>query len=137
MKLNRHHLITLTAAGGLLLGVAPLFAHHSFMAEFDKSKPVLIEGTVTEVDWINPHTLFYVDAKNEKGGTEHWILETGSPSVLIHRGWTKTTMKKGDHISVRAYLSKERHDKAAARSVTFPDGRTLFGGQTDDGGPMK
>lgn len=137
MRINRHPLLAALTAGGLLLGVAPMFAHHSFMAEFDKNKPVLIEGTVTGVEWINPHTLFYVDVKSDNGAVKHWILETGSPSVLINRGWTKDTMKKGDHISVRAYLSKERHDKAAARSVTFPDGKTLFGGQTDDGGPAK
>jgi Family of unknown function (DUF6152) len=124
-------------ASGLFLGGVPVLAHHSFMAEFDKEKPVHLDGVVTKIEWINPHTYFYLDVKDASGKTTHWSLETGSPNVLMLRGWTRDTMKIGEHISVSGYRSKERPDRAAARAVTFPDGRTLFGGQTDDGGPAK
>jgi hypothetical protein len=126
----------LAAAGGFLIAV-PILAHHSFMAEFDQRTPVVVEGVVTNVEWINPHTYFYMDVKEPNGQTVKWALETGSPSVLIARGWKRDTMKPGDHVKVYAYRAKEKPNLAAARSVTFSNGRTLFGGQTDDGGPVK
>ena len=120
-----------------LLAAEPSFAHHSFMAEFDQRKPVTLEGVVTNVEWTNPHTFFYVDVKDKTGKTVNWALETGSPSVLIARGWTRDTMKVGDRVKVYAYRAKDKETLAAARSVVLKDGRTLFGGQTDDGGPPK
>ena len=119
------------------VSLTPTLAHHSFMAEFDQRKPVTLEGVVTKVEWINPHTYFYVDVKDTSGKLAKWVLETGSPSVLIERGWTRETMRVGDHVSVLGYRAKNRDKLAAARSVTLADGRTLFGGQTDDGGPPK
>jgi len=126
----------LAGAGGLLI-VGPLFAHHSFMAEFDERQPVMLEGVVTNVEWINPHAFFYVDVTDQGGKTLKWALETGSPSALLSRGWTRDTIKVGDHIKVYAYRAKDKGSLAAARSVVLKDGRTLFGGQTDDGGPPK
>ena len=126
-----------TLTGGLLLSVAPILAHHSFMAEFDQRKPLVVDGIVTSVEWQNPHTFFTVDVKDPSGTTTTWRLETGSPNALIVRGWTRDTMKVGDHVTVYGYRSKDGANIAAARSVTFSDGRTIFGGQTDDGGPTK
>jgi len=126
-----------TAAAGLVLAVGPLWAHHSFMAEFDQREPVTLDGVVTKIEWINPHTVFYLDVKDDAGKAVNWVLQTGSPSALIARGWTRSSMKLGDHVTVHGYRAKERANLAAARSVTLADGRTLFGGQTDDGGPAK
>ena len=125
------------AATGLLAAVAPAMAHHSFMAEFDKKQPLALDGTVTSIEWINPHTLFYLDVKDRAGRSVIWALQTGSPSALISRGWTRQSMKVGDHVTVHAYRAKDGKNLAAARSVTLADGRTVFGGQTDDGGPTK
>jgi len=125
------------AAAGCLLITPPIIAHHSFMAEFDRRTPIVLEGVVMNIEWINPHTYFYVDVKDQNGTTVRWALETGSPSALISRGWKRGTMKMGDHIKVYAYRAKDKRNLAAARSVTLADGRTLFGGQTDDGGPVK
>jgi Family of unknown function (DUF6152) len=128
----------LAVVGGMcLVVVAPVFPHHSFMAEFDQRKPVHLEGVVTKVEWVNPHTYFYVDVKDQSGKIVNWALETGSPGALTFRGWTRDTLKAGDRVTVYGYRSKESLDRAAARSVTLIDGRTLFGGQTDDGGPAK
>ena len=127
----------LTALGGFFLTVVPASTHHSFMAEFDQSKKVTLDGTVTKVEWQNPHTYFLVAVKDVNGKTANWRLETGSPSALILRGWTRETMKTGDHVVVHGYRSKEIPNVAAARSVKMADGRTIFGGQTDDGGPTQ
>ncbi len=126
----------LVFAGGLLCS-APLFGHHSFMAEFDQRKPISLNGVVTKVEWINPHTTFYIETKDEQGNNVTWALETGSPNALISRGWTRDSMKVGDHVKVQGYRAKAQNKLAAARSVTLADGRTVFGGQTDDGGPDK
>lgn len=114
-----------------------MLAHHGFMAEFDKARPVTVEGVVTQVVWENPHTFFYVAVKEPNGAAVNWTMETGSPSVLIARGWNRDTLKPGDRVVVHAYLGKKDSHLGAARSVVMPDGRTLFGGQTDDGGPMQ
>jgi Family of unknown function (DUF6152) len=126
----------LTAVGGLLVAL-PIAAHHSFMAEFDQRKPVTLTGAVTGVEWQNPHTYFYMDVKDESGKIVKWRLETGSPGALLLRGWTRETIKVGDHLVVQGYRAKDIPNVAAARSVTMADGRTIFGGQTDDGGPTQ
>lgn len=120
-----------------LLATASAFAHHSFMAEFDQRSPVTLEGTVKKIDWVNPHAQFDIEVKDEKGGITLWTLETGSPGALIARGWTRDTIKPGDHIKVYGYQAKDKSSLAAARAVVLRDGRKFFGGQTDDGGPEK
>lgn len=123
--------------GGLLLTAMPTLAHHAFMAEFDQNQPLTMEGVVTAIKWQNPHTFFYVDVKGQNGKTVNWEMETGSPNSLRVRNWTKETLKPGDHVFVRGYRARTNPKLAAARSVTLPDGRTVFGGQMDDGGPTQ
>jgi len=120
-----------------LLTAASASAHHSFLAEFDQRSPVTLEGTVKKVDWVNPHARFDIEVKDENGRIARWALETGSPGALMLRGWTRNTVKPGDHIKVYGYQARDKSSLAAARSVLLKDGRKFFGGQMDDGGPEK
>lgn len=120
---------------GLLMAVMPVVAHHSFAAEFDGSKPITLTGTVTKLEWMNPHTHFYIDVKDENGKVTNWDLETGSPNALARRGWTRHALKEGDVVTVQAYRAKDGSNLASARTVTLADGRKVFAGSADDGGP--
>ncbi len=113
----------LTAA--LLVPAAPLLAHHSFSAEFDGSKPVTLKGTVTKVEWTNPHARFYVEVTDENGVTL-WDLELGSPNALSRNGWTRRTLSKGDVVTVQGYQAKDGSMMANADVVTLADGQRVF-----------
>jgi hypothetical protein len=104
---------------GVLLAVAPAFAHHSFAAEYDSKKPVSLKGIVTKVDWMNPHVYFYLDVKDESGNITNWALEMGPPTLLQKAGWSRTTMKVGDEVIVQGILAKDGAKQANARSVTM------------------
>ena len=111
-------------------------AHHAFAAEYDENKLITISGTVTSLKWTNPHAWVYVDGKNGSDKATRWSFEMGSPNGLLHRGWTRTDLKKGDQITVEGYRAKNGSNVANARTVTLPDGRKLFGGfQTTPGAP--
>jgi uncharacterized protein DUF6152 len=125
------------AVFGLLFSARPSYAHHSFLAEFDQTRPLTVTGVVTRIDWINPHALFDVDAQDKNGKVVKWSFETATPSALNLRGWKKESVKVGDRVTVQGYLSKHGSSFAAARSVMLPDGRTVFTGTMDDGGPGK
>ena len=114
---------------------APLLAHHSFAAEFDINKAVTLKGVVTKIEWMNPHTWFYVDVTDGSGNVEHWQCETGAPIELVRRGWKKTDLKVGDHVTIQGYRAKDGTNTANARLVTLPDGKKVFSGSADDGGP--
>ena len=105
--------------------VAPVSAHHSFAAEFDASKPVLLKGVVTQVDWANPHVWFYITVKDEEGRTARWACEMGAPHQLQPRGWLRDTMKVGDVVTVAGALARDGSKRANARTVTTADGKTL------------
>jgi hypothetical protein len=127
----------LAAGLGLLLAAVPVFAHHSFAAEYDANKPVTISGTVTKIEWMNPHARFYLDVKDESGNVVKWEFELGSPNGLLRRGWTRNALKVGDTITVNGYLAKDGSHLANARLVTLSDGRKVFAGSSFDGGPAK
>lgn len=119
-------------AAGLTITAAPLFAHHSFAAEYDASKPVDVKGVVTKVEWTNPHARFYVDVKDEKGNVTNWNFELASPNVLSRNGWTRHSLKEGDTISVQGSKAKDGANLANARTVTLADGRKVFAGSATD-----
>jgi hypothetical protein len=104
---------------GAVLAAAPAVAHHSFAAEYDSKKAVTLKGTVTKVDWMNPHVYFYIDVEDERGNVTNWGLEMGPPNGLQQRGWTKNTMKVGDVVVVEGTLAKDGTNQANARSVTM------------------
>jgi Family of unknown function (DUF6152) len=113
-------------AGLGLLAAAPLLAHHSFEAEYDANNPVTLKGTVTNVDWTNPHARFYIDVQDEKGTLTNWNLELASPNGLMRRGWTRNSLKVGDTVTVMGALAKDGAKMANARTVTLADGKKLF-----------
>jgi len=119
-------------AAGLMLSALPVFAHHSFAAEYDASKPVNLKGVVTKVEWTNPHARFYVDVKDEKGNVTNWNFELASPNVLTRNGWTRHSLKEGDQIEVQGSMAKDGSFLANARTVTLADGRKVFAGSATD-----
>jgi hypothetical protein len=122
------------AAAGLFAAGTPLFAHHSFAAEYDNTKPVEIKGTVTKVEWTNPHARFYVDAKDPSGKVVNWNFELASPNVLIRQGWTRHSLKEGDQISVQGNRAKDGANMANAATVVLADGKRVFARSQADNG---
>jgi len=114
-----------------------LSAHHSFAAEFDATKPVLFKGTVTKMDWLNPHVWIHMTVTQPNGTTVAWMVEGGAPTVLFRRGFTKTALLPGTQVVVDGYRAKDGTNKMNAREITLPDGRKLFAGASDTGAPSK
>ena len=125
-------------AAAMLLTAMRISAHHAFAAEYDENKLVTVSGKVTRFQWTNPHAWLYVDGTDETGKPGKWSFEMGSPGGLLHRGWRKTDLRKGDAVTVDGFAAKDGRNTANARTVTLPGGRKLFGGfQTTPGAPGK
>ncbi len=120
-----------------LAAAMSLSAHHSFAAEYDGTKPITVTGTVTKVEWTNPHARIYVDVKDDKGVVTNWNFELGGPLQLNRLGWKRDSVKAGDQVKVDGYLAKDGSKMANARNVVFADGRKVFAGSSGDGGPTQ
>ena len=120
----------------LVLAVKPALAHHAFAAEFDAKRPVKLRGTVTKMEWINPHAWIHVDVKKPDGTVEEWMIEAGTPNTLLRRGFTKDSLKAGTEVVVDGYQSKDGSLRANGRDITLPNGQTLFLGGSSPGAPQ-
>jgi hypothetical protein len=127
--------IAMIASAGLILCAVPVWAHHAFAAEFDAKKPVHLEGLVSKVELINPHSWIHVDVKNADGSVASWMVEAGSPNVLLRRGFTKATIAPGTAVVVEGYQSKDGSMRANGRDITLPNGQKLFLGSQGTGAP--
>jgi Family of unknown function (DUF6152) len=111
---------------GLLLMATQAFAHHSFAAEYDVTKPITLAGVVTKIDWSNPHVYIYLAVKGEDGQVVNWALEGHPPNTLRRTGWHQGSLKENDTITVTGWRSKDGSNRIAGREVTLPDGKKLF-----------
>jgi hypothetical protein len=119
--------LAIFAAGiAVLLAGKPMVAHHSFAAEFDSAKTIKLTGTVTKIEWMNPHAYFYIDVMGDGGKVANWGLEMGSPNGLMRQGWTRNSMKIGDTVIVEGSAAKDGSLIGNARNVTLSDGKRLF-----------
>ena len=121
----------LFAAGfALIVGSMPALAHHSFAAQYDRSKPVTLTGPVTKVEWINPHARFFLNVKDENGKLVNWEVELASPNGLMRRGWTRNSLKIGESVTVVGSRAKDGSNLANASTVTLSDGKKVFAGSS-------
>ena len=125
--------LTFLGVLSVLPAAAPLLAHHSFAAEYDAKKPFEMKGTITKVDWMNPHVYFYIDVKDESGKTANWAFEMGPPRLLERGGWKKNTMKEGDEVIVSGTLAKDGGKHGNARSVTLATTGHKLGAASSEG----
>ena len=135
--MNRHVFVFLLAAGVASVAAVPALAHHSFAAEYDINKPVTVTGTITKVEWLNPHIYFYVDVRDQDGRVANWAVEGGTPNSLRRRGWGKDSLKVGEQVTVDGYMTRKPGiTHMNGRGVTLQDGRRVFASGPEDGGPQ-
>ena len=121
----RNKLMTVVASAALLLAAVPVFAHHSFSAEFDQKKQVTLEGKVVMMEWVNPHSWLHIDVTTPDGKVERWKIEGGSPSVLFRKGWNRDSLPAGTKVKVIGFQAKDGSLRASSRDLQFPDGRKM------------
>jgi uncharacterized protein DUF6152 len=131
----RIHLIALSGVLGIVMAAAPVSGHHAFAAEFDASKPIKLRGTVTKMEWINPHTWIHIEVKQPNGAVERWAIEGGPPNALFRRGFKRDSLPTGIEIVVEGFRAKDGSRRGNGRDLTFADGRRLFLGSSGTGAP--
>jgi hypothetical protein len=125
-------------AGLCVAATAPAWAHHAFAAEFDVNRPLKLRGTVTKMEWINPHAWIHIDVKNADGSVTNWMVECGAPNGLLRRGFTKASLPAGTEILVNGWQAKDGSTRANGSDLTLLDGTKLFLGSsngTQNGAP--
>jgi hypothetical protein len=125
------------ACAGLLVSAVPVAAHHAFAAEFDANKPVKLHGTVTKVEWVNPHSWIYIDVKGPDGKVVNWTFELGAPGAMLRQGWKKDSIPAGLEVDISGFRAKSGENVANGRSITLPDGKELFSGGSGPGSSAK
>jgi hypothetical protein len=130
----RTKLAILVSGVAMILSATPAFPHHSFAAEFDAAKPMTLKGTITKVDFVNPHSWLYINV-TEDGKVVNWAIEMGSPNGLIRRGVNKNSVPVGTEVTVQGYRAKDGTPTANATTIRLPDGKQLFAGSSAPGAP--
>ena len=121
----------------MVLAASRLLAHHSFAAEFDASQPVELRGTITKMEWINPHSWIHMDVKDpQTGKVERWMVEGGAPNALLRRGWNRNSVVAGTKVVIEGFRARDGSNRANGRDVTLPDGKKLFIGSSGTGAPV-
>jgi hypothetical protein len=131
----KRQLFRVFLSASLMLSCAPVFAHHSFSAEFDINQPVTLKGALSKFEWVNPHGWIYIDVKGADGKVVTWAIETGGPNALLRRGIRKTDFPLGEELTVKGFHAKNGTPTANANTITLPDGRRLFAGSSGNGAP--
>lgn len=131
----RAKLSVVGAGVGLLLAAMPVWAHHSFAAEFDADKPITLTGTVTKMEWVNPHAWIHMDVKGPDSKVVNWAIETSAVNAMFRRGFRKDSLLPGTELTVKGHLARNGEPKVSGNTVTFADGRTLFVGSSGTGAP--
>jgi len=123
-------LTVVAVMAGMLLAAIPMWAHHAFGAEFDINKPVSLKGKLTKVEWVNPHAWIHIDVQSPDGQVVDWMVEGGSPNILLRHGFNRSTLEVGTVIVVTGYQAKDGTNKANGKDITFEDGRKLLMGSS-------
>jgi hypothetical protein len=135
--MNTKHAVLAGACLALLFAVLPISAHHAFSAEFDANKPITLKGTLSKLEWVNPHGWIHLSVKDAEGKAVNWMGELGAPNALIRSGWTRDTLQVGMELTLEGYLAKDGTKKMTAMSVLLPNGSKLFSGSSGTGAPTK